>query len=208
MNQNNAPTTMIPNTAQIVDKDGIICWLRPNHKGIWFDICQYVDRMAEAQQAIDTNLYLQKFPWLIVTEPENKPQLEALVNRIMNGEPTVYMSGDVNSITNIKLDSPYIIDKLRAYQNELDNQIKTLLGIDNQGGNLNSQQQNLDTTNCNNDEINDTESAMISTIKDGFDRANKLLGLALTIEATSKPVEQMSKSKDSGNFKHNEEEEK
>ena len=68
--------------------------------------------------------------------------------------------------------------------------------MDNQGGHINSQQQNLDTTNSNNDEINDSSNSYIDTLKDGFKRANELLGLNLTIRATSKPVTQISQTKE------------
>lgn len=156
--------------------------------------------------AIDVNLYLQKFPWLIITEPENKAELESVVKKVLNSEPVVYMKGDPKSITNLSLDTPYVIDKLRAYQTELDNSIKTLLGIDNQGGFLNSQQQNLDTTNCNNQEINTVRQSYLDTLKDSFDRANKVCGLNLSIELNAEPVEQISKSRVHGDAKLDEEE--
>ena len=77
----------------------------------------------------------------------------------------------------------------------LEGKLKTLLGIDNQGGHINSQQQNLDTTNSNNDEINTSQSAFIETLQDGIERANRVLGLNLKVVDKMPKVTQDSTSK-------------
>jgi hypothetical protein len=200
-----APESVIPvSRPQVVDEDGVICWIRPCHKGFVQDVMGTLDRLADCQMAINMNIYLQKFPWLIVAEPEMRAELQALVNKIFSDEPVIFMKGDTKAIQNIRLDTPYIVDKIRAYQTELANQLKTLLGIDNQGGFLNSQQQNLDTTNCNNEEINSVRRSYFQTLKESFDRANEICGLNLTVRDNHERAEQTSKTKDSGNHSHEE----
>lgn len=209
INTRNAPQSMIPTTKlQIVDKDGTFIYIRPNHKGFEDDVMSMIDRLAECQAAIDSNLYLQKFPWLLLTEPENEAQLREVIRKVLNGDPVVWMKGDPKSISNIRLDTPYVVDKLRAYQTELENKLKTLIGVDNQGGFLNSQQQNLDTTNCNNQEINTIRESYLKVLQDSFDRANEICGLKLSVKTTVEDVEQEGVSKEEkSSAKFNEEQE-
>ena len=97
----------------------------------------------------------------------------------------------------IKLDAPWIADKIMEYECEIEGKLKTLLGIDNQGGYINRQQQNLDTTNSNNQEINQSQKAWYKTIKKSLDEANKVLGISLSIDMPER-VEQISESHSDG----------
>lgn len=198
INKRNAPLSEIPMTEQTVDVDGAIVWLRPNHKGLEEDVNYYIGKMAEAETCITINLAIQRMPWIIATEPENAAKLKDLVKKILGNEISIFTDIPKNEIDAITLPAPWIVDKLVAYEERLENKIKTLLGIDNQGGYLNREQQNLDTTNCNNDEINDSAEAQKTELEDGFDRANKVLGLHLTVKQTSKPVEQIGKKPQGG----------
>ena len=198
VNTRDAPASEIPTTTQTVDKDGVIVWLRPNHKGLEEDVNNYIGRMAEAESCITIDLAIQRMPWIIATEPENAAKLKDLIKKIFSNEISVFTDIPRNEIDAITLPAPWIVDKLTAYEERLENKIKTLLGVDNQGGYLNSQQQNLDTTNCNNDEINDSAEAQKTELEDGFDRANEVLGLHLTVKQTSKPVTQIGKKPEGG----------
>ena len=198
VNTRDAPASEIPTTPQTVDKDGVIVWLRPNHKGLEEDVCYYIGKMAEAETCITINLAIQRMPWIIATEPENAAKLKDLMKKILSNEISIFTDIPRNEIDAITLPAPWIVDKLTAYEERLENKIKTLIGVDNQGGYLNSQQQNLDTTNCNNDEINDSAEAQKTELEDGFDRANEVLGLHLTVKQTSKPVTQIGKKPEGG----------
>ena len=198
VNTRDAPASEIPTTTQTVDKDGVIVWLRPNHKGLEEDVNYFIGKMAEAETCITINLAIQRMPWIIATEPENAAKLKDLIEKIFSNEISVFTDIPRNEIDAITLPAPWIVDKLTAYEERLENKIKTLIGVDNQGGYLNSQQQNLDTTNCNNDEINDSAEAQKTELEDGFDRANEVLGLHLTVKQTSKPVTQIGKKPEGG----------
>lgn len=176
-----APNSEIPSALQDVDKDGTIIYLRPNGKGLCDDVMYYIGKIAEAEAAISINLELQKMPWILAGDDISQEKIRQLVNRIFSNEIAVFADFNQDSIEAFQLNAPYIIDKLTAYETELENKLKTILGLDNQGGFLNKQQQNLDITNSNNDEINKAGEAMYETIKDGFDRANKILGLNLVV---------------------------
>ena len=198
INTHNAPLSEIPNTPQIVDKDGCIIYLRPNRKGLEDDVNYYIDKMAEAETVITINLAIQRTPWIFAGDGISEAKLKSLTKKILGNDIVVFANCDKNDIETVELQREYIIDKVTEYEERLENKLKTLIGVDNQGGYLNREQQNLDTTNSNNDEINDTSNGMIKTLQDSFDRFKKLTGISLRAKATSKPVEQISAPKGKG----------
>ena len=197
VNTRNAPASEIPATPQTVDKDGVIVWLRPNHKGLEEDVNYYIGKMAEAETCITINLAIQRMPWIIATEPENAAKLKDLMKKILSNEISIFTDIPRNEIDAITLPAPWIVDKLTDYEERLKSEIKTLLGVDNIGW-QNREQQNVDTTNAANDEINDHADSQKTELEDGFDRANEVLGLHLTVKQTSKPVTQIAKSPEGG----------
>ena len=197
INRHGAPLSVIPNTLQTVDKDGSILWLRPNQKGLKDDVLYYIGKMAEAETCITINLALQRAPWLLASDGTNTAKLKDIVRRILGNELVVYTDIDKNDLANIPLNSPFIADKLAAYEERLENKLKTLLGLDNQGGFINSQQQNLDTTNSNNDEITRSDDSMENTLRDGIERANRVNNLQLVLDYHKIDIEQIGRP---GNF--------
>lgn len=197
VNTRDAPASEIPTTTQTVDKDGVIVWLRPNHKGLEEDVNYYIGKMAEAETCITINLAIQRMPWIIATEPENAAKLKDLMKKILSNEISIFTDIPRNEIDAITLPAPWIIDRLTDYEERLKSEIKTLLGVDNIGW-QNREQQNVDTTNAANDEINDHAESQKTELEDGFDRANEVLGLHLTVKQTSKPVTQIGKKPEGG----------
>lgn len=179
--KNNAPETIIPRAPQTVDRDGVIVWARPGEKGFQGDVEYYIGKLAEAETLITINLAVQRAPWILASDSSNYSKLKLLLRQIMSGQPAIITDIDKNDLDALTLPSPWLVDKLTEYEERLENKLKTLLGLDNQGGYLNREQQNIDTTNSNNDEINASQDAFIETLEDGIDRANKVLGLSLRV---------------------------
>lgn len=191
INTHNAPLTEIPNTPQNVDKDGVIIYLRPNKKGLEDDVMYYISKMSEAETCISINLAIQRTPWIFAGTGMNNEKIKRMATQILGNDIVIFSNMDKSDFETIDLSRDYLIDKLTEYEERLENKLKTLIGVDNQGGYFNRQQQNLDTTNSNNDEINDMSNGMYETLKEGFERAKKI-GINISIEQTSKPVEQIS----------------
>lgn len=195
INTHNAPLTEIPNTPQNVDQDGCIIYLRPNKKGLEQDVMYYIAKMSEAEACISINLAIQRTPWIFAGNGLSNEKIKQMCTKILGNDIVIFANMDKSDFQTVELSRDYLIDKLTEYEERLENKLKTLIGVDNQGGYLNREQQNLDTTNSNNDEINDMSNGMFNTLKDSFERARRL-GIEINIKQTSLPVEQISSTKE------------
>lgn len=142
----------------------------------------YARKLADVDRAINTNLQLQKMPFLVLGTGKNNEQMKQVVAAIMANRPAVFMKvTDLNSITSLRTDSPYVIDKLTQYKNNLDSEVKTLLGIDNLNTDTKSQYINDSETNANNEEISLAKIGFYEALKDFQKNAKKYLGFNFDI---------------------------
>ena len=95
----------------------------------------YVNQLADIEMCINTNLQTHKLPYLFnSTNPDVAARLQTLIQRILNNEVSVGIAnGDLNDIQVLSTNTPYIIDKLYTYKCDLENELKTYLGLNNNG---------------------------------------------------------------------------
>ena len=185
-----ASDKIIPKDPQVVNKDVAIIYCLPSHEPIEKIVDFYCSRMAQVELVINNNLKLHNNPFLISCTEENKQQMEDIVNRILNNELVVFCSQkDITNLQALLLNAPYLIDKLKAYQVSLENELLTILGIDNSGTQAKKAQMLVDEVNANNDIINDFGASIEDELKQYLERANKVLNRNISIEAKSKPVD-------------------
>lgn len=191
----NPPETVIPTkSTQTVDKDGVILWCRPGMKGYKVAVDYYIGKLAEAETLITVNLALQRCPWILTSDSSNYSKLKLLLDQIFTNSPAIITDIDKTELDHITLNTPWLVDKLTEYEERLENKLKTILGLDNQGGYINREQQNLDTTNSNNDEINASQDSFLETLRKHVKRANEVLGLSLRVIDRMPKAEHISKT--------------
>lgn len=132
---NKRGATFIPRGLKIVNKDCVIGWGHVSHNPIKSLVLWYVDRIVDVENTIEMNLFVHKLPRLVVCSPEDKARVEELMEKIERGEKKLFLdASDVQAIKNV-LDSgsntSYIIDKLYQYKQNLENELLTLLGVNN-----------------------------------------------------------------------------
>ena len=190
INKRGVSEVIIPSGEQVVNKDVAIVYCLPSHKPIKQLVKYYTDRIAQVEIIISNNLKLQNIPFVIGCNEEDKDSMEDIVERILNNELVVYSAvGDINKLQTLATTAPYLIDKLKAYQVSLENELLTTLGIDNSGVQAKKAQMLVDEVNANNDAINDFGNCIIDELKSWLERANKVLNRNISIEAKSKPVD-------------------
>ena len=190
INKRGVSEVIIPSGEQVVNKDVAIVYCLPSHKPIKQLVKYYTDRIAQVEIIINNNLKLQNIPFVIGCNEEDKDSMEDIVERILNNELVVYSAvGDINKLQTLATTAPYLIDKLKSYQVSLENELLTILGIDNSGTQAKKAQMLVDEVNANNDAINDFGNSIIDELKSWLERANKVLNRNISIEAKSKPVD-------------------
>lgn len=190
VNKRGVSKTIIPSTPQVVNKDVALLYCLPNHKSISSVVYYYIERMIQVEIVINNNLKLQNIPFVIGVTEEDKDQFDDIIEKILNNELVVFTSvNDIKKLQTLATNAPYIVDKLKAYLVSLENELLTVLGIDNSGAQAKQAQLTVDEVNASNDIINDYGLAIEDEIKAWLERANAVLGRNISIEAKTKPVD-------------------
>ena len=161
MNVNNVPTEVITcgfnyiKTFDYIHKDKNKCQLILNNDlaiGNEQYIYDYALRMFEVENCIRVNINQQKFPWFVNTTPNNKKTMEEMFKKVMNGEPYILGSKDqIGNVEVLTLNTPYVVDKLNEYKYELEREVLSFHGLNN---NFEKKERLLvDEVNSNNDFI-------------------------------------------------------
>lgn len=190
VNLHGVSNNIIPTSTQVVNKDVVLLYCQPSHKPILSTVSYYVDRMVQVDMVINTNLQLQKMPWLIGVDEADKDKMEDIVQRILNNEVVVFADlQSLGKIQTLATNTPYVIDKLVEYKRGLEQELMTFLGVDNNGcASLEQTHVSVDAVNANNDIINDYGNAIESEINKGLKDIKRVLNRDVQIEAVSKPV--------------------
>lgn len=92
----------------------------------------FAQRLAEAERAIDVNVKGQKFPMMLLTTDKQRLTIKNLYAELDGNSPVIYGDKDqiaFDSIKALKTDSPYVVDKLQTYKQQIFNEFLTYIGI-------------------------------------------------------------------------------
>ena len=184
MNVNSIPTEVITcgfnyiKTFDYIRKDKNKCQLILNNDlaiGNEQYIFDYAQRMFEVENCIRVNINQQKFPWFVNTTPNNKKTMETMFQKVLNGEPYILGSKDqIGNVEVLTLNTPYIADKLNEYKYELEREILSFHGLNN---NFEKKERLLvDEVNSNNDFIDRNVELMYRQRQIACESLNKKFG--------------------------------
>lgn len=137
-------------------------------------------RLYLAQRTADVNISVNKMPFVITTEENQRLTMENLYNQISENRPAIF--GDKEALSNLKdavkvlpTNPPFIADKLNDYKKEIWNEALSFLGINN----LSEKKERLisNETNSNNELINLNLQSYLVPRKKAAEQFNKLFGL-------------------------------
>lgn len=170
----------IPTAPQMLGKENSkvsLVWAQKNHKSICSMVAYYVNKMASVEMVIKLNLNSHKTPFIIGTSAEAKPRMREFFNQIDNDEEKLFM--EINEIGDISIfngNANYIIDKLKAYELQLENELKEYLGFSNMGTFEKKEHLINSEIEANNEITKASGDCIIDSINEGLEEMNKLYG--------------------------------
>ena len=203
MNVNNVPTEVITcgfnyiKTFDYIRKDKNKCQLILNNDlaiGNEQYIFDYAQRMFEVENCIRVNINQQKFPWFVNTTPNNKKTMETMFQKVLNGEPYILGSKDqIGSVEVLTLNTPYIADKLNEYKYELEREVLSFHGLNN---NFEKKERLLvDEVNSNNDFIDRNVELMYRQRQIACEEMNKKFNWNVRVINLNEEVKESQKLK-------------
>lgn len=203
MNVNNVPTEVITcgfnyiKTFDYIRKDKNKCQLILNNDlaiGNEQYIFDYAQRMFEVENCIRVNINQQKFPWFVNTTPNNKKTMEVMFEKVLNGEPYILGSKDqIGNVEVLTLNTPYIADKLNEYKYELEREVLSFHGLNN---NFEKKERLLvDEVNSNNDFIDRNVELMYRQRQLACEEMNKKFGWNVKVINLNEEVKESQKLK-------------
>ena len=115
------------------DSDSVIIWNNQLHTVNVNDIENYAIRLYNLERIIDVNADAQKTPVIIQGNKEQSLTLKNLYKEYEGNARVIfgYDSLDLNALTVLKTDAPYVADKLYELKTQIWNEALTFLGIPN-----------------------------------------------------------------------------
>lgn len=113
--------------------NSVIIFNNYTHTNSMLDIEMYAHRLYNIERTIDVNVNAQKTPVMVIGSEAQRLTLKNLMMQYDGNEPFIY--GDdklnVNALNVLRLDAPYVADKLNILKRQIWNEALTYLGIEN-----------------------------------------------------------------------------
>lgn len=141
----------------------------------------YAQKMYNVENAINLNIEQQKFPYFINTNKNTEFTLKTMFDKIKNGAYAIFGNKNINldDIQVLNLQTPYVADKLNHYKYELEREILTFFGLNN---NYEKKERLLvDEVNSNNDYINRNVDLMLKCREEFCKQVNEIYGLQISV---------------------------
>lgn len=137
-------------------------------------------RLYLAQRTADINISVNRLPYIVAVDDNQRLTMENLINQIDENKPAIFGTKELASTIKEDLrvlptNPPFIADKLNQYKTEIWNEAMSFLGINN----LTEKKERLisSETNSNNELINLNLQSYLTPRKKACERFNKLFGL-------------------------------
>lgn len=151
----------------------------------------FAKRLAEITRTADINLHVQKTPYIICCEESQKLTMENMLKDIEENIDHVfgYKGLDVNAINVLKLDAPFIADKLSIEKMKIWNECLTWMGINNSNTEKRERMVTAEA-NSNTECIDFMMQVGLNARVEAVRKINKMFGTEITVRP-SKAIAQM-----------------
>ena len=165
-----------------IDKEVVIGFAQKNHKSIYSSIEAKIDELVDIEMKKRVSRKAQSQPWLFAFSPEDFEQAKRLQEQMENDEPYLFAPfNDVDKVKGITSGAPYVVDKFEQDRQKIENDILTMLGVNNVGIGEKKEHLIVDEVNANNEDIEQQSISFKSEIEDFFDRIYKVFGYKVKV---------------------------
>lgn len=143
----------------------------------------YSAKLTNIDRAIDTNINLQKIPYVITCSDKQKLSFKQVIKQTQSNEPVIYgdKNLDLNEIKVLKTDVPIVFDKLQIQKDNILNEYLTSLGINN--ANTNKRERLIvNEVDSNNQYIKSNEDVELKARENACKLINEMFGLNISVE--------------------------
>lgn len=196
---NRRGATFIPTEPQKVNEDVVIFYGHTSHKPISAMIYYIIDQIVEVKKTVNVNIKVHRLPRLVSVSPETEKRVKNIMEAIESGNPYIFLtSDDINAIKNVlETGATYIVDKLEAYVERLENEALTIMGFNNTPHEK-AERLVTDEVNSNNQLIEECGDCFTDEIEESCKAVSEILGFKLTQEVKETKAEEP-KEKEDGN---------
>lgn len=203
LNIYNEPT-QIQITSPLISKtlnasDGVLIYNNYTKTGLMPIIINYVDRLTEIETTINTNIYLQKTPYIIVADKKTEKSIREVANQITNNEPVIVVkSSIVENLQNLTLNTNFVADKLIELKQKIENEFLTFIGLNNNSQADKKERMLVDEINVNNDYINRNVDILYNARELACEKINEKFGVNWKVVRQNNMSESLYKEVDNG----------
>ena len=182
----NEPTRVTINN-QIIHKsmdvdEGVLILNNDLRTGLYPIIINYASRLSEIETSINTNIYQQKFPFIVECSKDNEMSVRQMIKNIHENEPYILVKKKLD-LMDIKIDDlsvPYVADRLLEDKKKIENELLTLFGLNNVADK--KERLIVDEANANNDYINRNVDLLYKNRKLACEKINEKFGLNINVK--------------------------
>ena len=170
-----------PNELEL-DKEAVVIHALKNHKSVYSSIEAKVNEIVDIEMKKRVARKAQSQPWMFAFSPEDYKQAKAMQQHLEDDEPYMFvLLEEIDKAKSLTSGAPYIVDKFEQDRQKCENDILTMLGVNNVGVGEKKEHLVVDEINANNEDIQSNDEAFKNEIEDGWDRVYKVLGYKVEV---------------------------
>ena len=143
----------------------------------------YVNKITEAERTMDVNVKSVKSPYIIACDDKDVLTFKRIFQQVDGNVPAIYADKglNLNALEVLKTDSKFLCNDLMDYKKSVENELLTLLGLDNLAVDK-KERVNLSEANSNNEITQSFSTLMLDARKQACDRINEKYDLNISVK--------------------------
>lgn len=169
--------------------DSVIIWNNYLRKPTIGVVRMYVDQLVNLSDTINININAQKTPYMIVTDQNKELSMKNIFNRIVGNEPAIIADKNglnLDDIKVLKLDAPYLADRMYMLFQNIYNEYLSYLGIENMGLSvIKSERLTAAEGIANEGNVESYRNSWLNARQQAADEINRMFGTNISVHFNS-----------------------